>query len=210
MDVEDGALAAAMRNRWAQAAAIRGMALACVASCLIGLIGLGLAAWTIRAKPEPRYFATRPGGELVQLIPLDRAHLADSQAVNFAVDAMTRAFSIDFANFRQELADLEPLFTDSGYDAFLSELSRSGTLDLIRGRRMTASAVANGGVVVAKGVAGDGRYVWRVEIQMTVTYQSASESQTEKTTLLVQVERVPTWQTDWGVAVSRVVGQPQR
>lgn len=210
LDQGSGSLAAAMRNRWAMAAATRSMAVACIASSLVSAVALGVAVWALANKPAPRYFATRTTGELVQLVPLDRPHLADSQAVNFAVDAMTRAFSLDFANYRKELAELEPLFTDDGYDAFLSEISRSGTLDLIVARRMTSSAIANGGVVVAKGVAESGRYVWRIEIQLTVTYQSSSESQTQKSILLVQVVRVPTWTTDWGVAVSRVVGQQQR
>ncbi|MDE0254115.1 MAG: type IVB secretion system apparatus protein IcmL/DotI [Rhodospirillaceae bacterium] len=210
MDAESGGLAAALRNRWALSAAVRAMAIACAAMALVSALSVAVALWALSSRPEPRYFATRTSGELVQLVPLGEPHLADSQVVNFAVDAITRAFSIDFANYRRELSDINPFFTEAGYRAFLAELDRSGTLDLIRGRRMTSAAVANGGVVVAKGLAGSGRYVWRIEIPLTVTYQSASERQVQKTTYLAEVERVPTWTTDWGVAVSRIVGQQRR
>ncbi len=211
MDSYSGSLTAALRNRWALAAAVRGMAAASALCALVSLISLALAVWALTSKPEPRYFATRGSGELVQLVPLDQPHLSDAQAVNFAVDTMTRALTLDFANWRRELAGIEPLFTPEGYVGFLDELERSGTLDLIRNRRMTSSTVANGGVVVQKGqVGGGGPYIWRVEIPVTTTYQSASARQTQNTTLLVEITRVPTWTADWGVAVSRVIGQQRR
>ncbi len=207
MERLDATIETALRNRAALTTAVRFMSIATAASAILSVIALSVAVWALTTKPEPRYFATRVGGELVQLIPLDQPHLADSQVVNFAVNALTRAFSIDFARYREELADLEPFFTETGYKAFLSSLQSSGTLELITARRMTGSAVANGGVVVAKGVGGGGHYVWRVEVPLTTTYQSASEEQRQRTTYLVEIIRVPTWQTDLGIAILRLVGQ---
>ncbi|MCY4006144.1 MAG: type IVB secretion system apparatus protein IcmL/DotI [Rhodobacteraceae bacterium] len=203
-------LETALRHRAALTTAVRFMSAACVASAILSVLALSVAVWALTSKPESRYFATRTGGQLVQLVPLDQPHLADSQVVNFAVDAMTRAFSLDFARYREELADLEPFFTERGYKAFLAELQSSGTLELITNRRMTGSAVANGGVVVAKGIGGGGQYVWRVEVPLVTTYQSSSEEQKQRTTYLVEIIRVPTWQTDLGIAILRLVGQAQR
>ena len=210
MDSESGALTAAAQNRWAMHAAVRVMAFATMTACGLCLVALLVAAWALTRPPENKYFATRISGELIELTPLDQPHRSDSQVTNFSVDAITRSLSLDFANFRQELADAEAFFTESGWQAFLAELQRSGNLDLIRNRRMISSAVANGAVVLRKGVDGSGTYTWQVEMPLTITYQSSSESQVQELTMLVEVKRVPTWTSDSGVAVSRLIGQSSR
>ncbi len=205
-----GSLTAAAQNRWAMHAAVRVMAFAVMAACCLSLAAVLVAAWALTRPPQHKYFATRISGELIELTPLDQPHRSDTQVTNFTVDAITRSLSLDFANYRQELADVETFFTSSGWEAFLSELQRSGNLELIRNRRMISSAVANGAAVLRKGVDGSGIYTWHVEMPLTITYQSSSESQVQELTMLVEVKRVPTWTSESGVAVSRLIGQSSR
>ena len=210
MDSHTGSLAAATQNRWAMHAAVRIMAFAAITACIIALIAILVAAWALTRPPENKYFATRMSGELIELTPLDQPHRSDTQVTNFAVDAITRSLSLDFANYRQELADVELFFTATGWEAFLAELQRSGNLELLRNRRMISSAVANGATVLRKGVDGDGIFTWHVETPLTITYQSSSESQTQNLTMMIEIKRVPTWTSDSGVAVSRLIGQSSR
>ena len=210
MDSHTGSLAAATQNRWAMHAAVRVMAFVTLAAIVLALIAILVAAWALTRPAENKYFATRTTGELVELTPLDQPHRSDTQVTNFAVDAITRSLSLDFANYRRELADVELFFTTSGWEAFLGELQRSGNLELLRNRRMISSAVANGATVLRKGIDGDGIYTWQIEIPLTITYQSSSESQTQSLTMLIEVKRVPTWTSDSGVAVSRLIGQSSR
>ena len=204
-------LASATMNRWAMAAAVRYMAAAAAAACLVSIAALAVAVWALTRPSDHRYFATRADGELVQLTPLDEPHLGDAQVRNFAVEALTRSFSVDFANYRQDLSDVAKYFTGDGYQAFLAEMESSGNLELILNRRMVASAVANGAVVLQQGLLGTtGVYAWHVEVPLTVTYQSSSERRTQRVTMHAEVRRVPTWTSDWGVAVARIVGQSVR
>ncbi len=207
MDSRSASLTAATHNRWAMSAATRAMAYAVIAALAFGAVCLLVAAWALTRPPQHKYFATRTSGELVELTPLDQPHRSDAHVVNFAAEAITRAFSLDFGNFRRELSDVEPYFTEEGWEAFLSELQSSGSLDLIRTRRMVSTAVANGAVVLRRGVDGQGIFTWHVEMPFTITYQSASERQTQELTMLVVVQRVPTWTSDSGVAVTWLVGQ---
>ena len=210
LDQATASVAAAAQRRWAMSAAVRVLAYAVVASCLVTIVAVLVAAWALTRPPEHKYFATRIGGELVELTPLDQPHRSDAHVLNFSVEAMTRALSLDFANYRRELADVEPFFTEAGWEAFLTELQNSGNLDLIRSRRMISSAVANRAVVLRKGLDGGNVWTWQVEMPLTITYQSASEQQTQDMTMLVEVKRVPTWTSDSGVAVSRLVGRYTR
>lgn len=210
MDSRTGSVTAAAQRRWAMHAATRMMAFAALAASLVSVVAVLVAAWALTRPVQHRYFATRASGELVELTPLNEPHRSNAQVVNFAVEAVTRALTLDFANYRRSLADVEVYFTPAGWKAFLSEIQRSGSLELIRNRRMVSTAVANGAVVLRQGIDGDGVWTWQVEMPLKVTYQSSSESQTQDLVMVVEIKRTDTWATDSGVAVSRLVGQSSR
>ena len=193
--------------------AVRYLAMTVLATGLISVLALAAALFLVWQKPEPVYFATRTGGELIPLVPLSEPHLGTEQIIHFATQAVTRANTYDFANYKQQLSEVRDYFTDDGYTAFVEALNASGNLKLVVGRRMVATAVANGGVIVQQGLSSSSRsesYMWRVQIPLVITYQSSEESQVQELVVQLDVIRIPTWKNEWGVAVGRLISRSSR
>ena len=165
-----------------------------------------LMAWNAYAnRPEPRYFATRADGGIVPLVAVSLPFLNNGQVANFAVEAVTRALTMDFKNWRGDLAEASVYFQrPEGWNGFLAAMERSGTLDFVRERRLVSSAVANGAAIVDDGLDARGRYSWTVQIPLRITFESASERSVEEMMAEVVVSRLPTWESPRAVGITRI------
>jgi len=186
----------------------RGFHLASVALGVMGtvtLISVSMAYWAFTSQPEPRYFATREDGGIIPLIAVNQPFLQDGQVTNFAVEAVTTAMTMDFANWRQDLAAASRYFQrPEGYENFLLALENAKILDFIQERNLVSSAIANGAVITGRGVDARGRYSWTLQIPLRVTYQSASDKTTQELLAEVVVSRVPTWESPSAIGITRI------
>jgi intracellular multiplication protein IcmL len=174
------------------------MAVATVAS-----IAMAWSAWT--SQPEPRYFATREDGGIIPLVAVSQPFLNNGQVTNFAVEAVTRSLTMDFKNWREDLAEASEYFQrPEGWENFLTAIKDSGTLDFVRDRRLISNAVANGATIISDGVDSRGRYSWTVQIKIKVTFESANERSVEDMLAEVVVSRIPTWQSSKAVGITRI------
>jgi len=182
------------------------MGFAAMAMSLVTLLAVATAWWALSSKPEPRYFIAREDGGVIPVVPVDQPYLNDAAVLNFAVEAITNSLTLNFVNWRTDLARASEFFErPSGWNNFLEALEGSGTLDLIRNRNLVSSVVANSAVIVNRGPGPGGRYRWVIQVPITISYQSATESRTENRLAELEVVRLPTWQTSRAVGVSRVL-----
>lgn len=171
----------------------------------VTLVSVSMAYWAFTSKPEPRYFATREDGGIIPLIAVNQPFLQDGQVTNFAVEAVTTAMTMNFANWRQDLAAASRYFQrPEGYQNFLTALEAAKVLDFVRERNLVSTAIANGAVIVGRGVDPQGRYSWTLQIPLRVTYQSANEQTTQELLAEVVVSRVPTWESPSAVGITRI------
>lgn len=183
--------------------------LSSIVMAAVSLTAVSMAYWAFTSKPEPRYFATREDGGIIPLIAVDKPFLQDGQVTNFAVEAVTAAMTMDFANWRQDLSAANKYFQrPDGWENFLTALENAKILDFIRERNLISTAVANGATIVGSGVDARGRYSWTVQIPMTVTYQSANEQSREQYLAEVIVSRIPTWESSDAVGITRITMRP--
>lgn len=172
---------------------------------LITLVSVWMAWSAFTSQPEPRYFATREDGGIIPLVAISQPFLNNGQVTNFAVEATTRALTMDFKNWREDLAEASEYFQrPEGWDNFLTALEKSGTLDFVRNRRLISNAVANGATIIDNGIDARGRYSWTVQIPLTVTFESANERSTEDLLAEVVVSRLPTWESTAAVGITRI------
>jgi intracellular multiplication protein IcmL len=163
-------------------------------------------AWSaFSSQPEPRYFATREDGGIIPLVAVSQPFLNNGQVTNFAVEAVTRALTMDFKNWREDLSEASEYFQrPDGWNNFLSAIQESGTLDFVRQRRLISNAVANGAVIIDDGVDARGRYSWTVQIPIKITFESANERSVEEMLAEVVVSRLPTWESSKAVGITRI------
>ena len=161
---------------------------------------LGVAAILLLNQPKPQYFAATPDLRLAPMIPLDQPLLTQEGLLTWASNAITGAMSLNF------LETLRPHFDDAAYKSFLASLQSSGVLDMIRDKRLSASAVATRApVIIASGLVG-GKATWKVEFPLIVSYESSQGVEsTQKLLATVLVCRASTAKTPRGVVIQQVV-----
>lgn len=167
---------------------------------------LGVAAILLLNQPKPRYFAATPDLRLAPMIPLDQPLLTQEGLLTWASNAITGAMSLNFLEWREKLETLRPHFDDAAYKSFLASLQSSGVLDMIRDKRLSASAVATRApVIIASGLVG-GKATWKVEFPLIVSYESSQGVEsTQKLLATVLVCRASTAKTPRGVVIQQVV-----
>lgn len=176
-----------------------------MAMVFVTLTAVGMSFWAITTKPEPLYFAAREDGGILPIVAVREPFLNNNQVTNFATEAITRAMTINFANWRQDLADASSYFTKpAGWEAFVKSIKDSGMMEYIVTKRLIATTVANGAVILESGVNDEGTFYWIVQVPLTTTYESSSDTQTERLLADLEVVRVPTWEISQGVAIRRV------
>lgn len=167
---------------------------------------LGVAAILLLNQPKPQYFAATPDLRLAPMVPLDQPLLTQNGLLTWVSDTITGAMSLNFLEWREKLESIRPHFDDAAYKSFLASLQSSGIPDMIRDKRLSASAVATRApVIIASGLVG-GKATWKVEFPLIVSYESSQGVEsTQKLLATVLVRRASTAKTPRGVVIQQVV-----
>lgn len=171
-------------------------------TCLFMLVVM-IAA--LNTQPETKYFAAREDGGILPIVPVNQPFMNDSQINNFAVEALTRSFTISFQNYRTDMDEAAKYFIrPDGWSTFKKSIEDSGMINEIIAKKLTSSAVANGAQIINQGISPSGRYGWLVQIPLTITYQSASERKADNWIADMEILRVPNQEMSRGVGVMRI------
>lgn len=168
----------------------------------------GIIYYLLTHRPLPVYFATTNNGRVMRIlpvIPLDEPNLPDSAVLQWATDAASTAFTFDFVNYRAQLQRAAEYFTTDGWSAFLSELQGSRNLLAVQAKKLVVSAVVTRAPVILSKQVVNGRYTWRVQMPVVITYQSANEIIPSNTTVTLTVSRVSTITSPRGIGISQFV-----
>ena len=190
---------------WYRAQFRRSMKLALALTVALS-ISLIVAVILLLNQPKPRYFAATPDLRLAPMVPLDQPLLTQEGLLTWASNAITGAMSLNFLEWREKLESIRPHFEDEAFKSFLASLQGSGVLDMIRDKRLSASAVATRApVIIASGLVG-GRATWKIEFPLIVSYESSQGVEsTQKLLATVLVCRASTAKTPRGVVIQQVV-----
>ena len=204
---EDALIAVAMRNNFYRDGQ-RKVMLVLLFSFLCNVILSGILAYIITHPPAPKYFATSISGRITPLFALDEPNQSDSAILQWANQAAIAAFSYNFVNYRTELQASSGFFTAEGWDQFLKALDDSNNLVAVKAKKLIVSAVATKApVILQKGLL-NGRYAWRVQMPILVTYQSASEFSQQSNVVTMLISRVSTLNSPRGIGISQFVVGP--
>lgn len=177
-------------------------------SVLCNFILASTLVYIFTHPPAPKYFATSISGRITPLYPLNEPNQSDSAILQWANQAAIAAFSYNFVNYRTELQASSGFFTADGWDQFLSALQSSNNLDAVKAKKLIVSAVATKApVILQKGVL-NGRFAWRIQMPILVTYQSASEFTQQSNVVTILVSRVSTLNSPRGIGISQFVVGP--
>ncbi len=204
---EDALTAVALRNNFYRDGQ-RKMILVLLISMAANFVLASLLVYLITHPPAPKYFATSINGRITPLYPLNEPNQSDSAVLQWANQAAIAAFTYNFVNYRTELQASSGFFTAEGWDQFLTALQQSNNLDAVKAKKLIVSAVATRApIILQKGVL-NGRFSWRVQMPILVTYQSASEFSQQNNVVTMLINRVSTLNSPRGIGISQFVVGP--
>lgn len=175
------------------------------------LLNVGLGAtlyYIISHPPMPKYFATSINGRITPIFSLDQPNQADSALLQWANQAAIASFTYNFVSYRKELQAASEFYTAIGWQEFTRALESSNNLAAVKAKKLIVSAVATSApVILQKGLL-NGRYSWRVQMPLLVTYQSASQFTQDSYLVTMLIQRVSTLNNPRGIGISQIVVAP--
>lgn len=176
-----------------------------LALVIIVLMGASLV-YVVTHPPKPKYFATNTAGRIVPLVPLNQPNLSVPSLLQWASTAAVAAFTFNFVNYRQELQAASEFFTPEGWQAFLRGLQQSNNLAAVRAKRLVVSAVPTGApIIMQSGRVVNGRYTWRVQMPMLITYESASQVTQQSVVVTMVIARISTLSSPRGIGIAQFI-----
>lgn len=149
-----------------------------IAAALLALMvfSAGCVVLLLNRAEQYSYVMTTSTGEILPMVALDKANKDDEFIVKWTVDAVTRLYSFDFANYRQQLQTAKEKLTAVGAKSFEKSLDESGNFKAVTGNRYVMTAVPTGpGRIVRKDIHPTlNRFAWKVEFPMAITYRSSA------------------------------------
>lgn len=155
--------------------------------------------------PAPRYFAASNDGHIVPLVPFTQPNLSDATVLEWSNTAATAAYNYNFVNYRQALQQAADYFTPEGKQMFFSAIKSSNNLQAVISKKLIVSAVATGVPVILEQGLLAGRYTWKVQIPMLITFQSASQFSQQSVTVTMLVVRVSTLTSPRGIGIAQFI-----
>lgn len=204
---EDALTAVAMRNEFYRDGQ-RKVVLVLLISILVNVLLGTVLFYIITHPPAPKYFATSINGRITPLFPLNEPNQSDSAVLQWANQAAIAAFTYNFVNYRTELQAASGFFTANGWAQFLNALQESNNLDAVKAKKLVVSAVATRApIILQKGVL-NGRFSWRIQMPILVTYQSASEFSQQNNVVTMLITRISTLNSPRGIGISQFIVGP--
>ncbi|STX50632.1 protein IcmL (DotI) [Legionella busanensis] len=205
--VKDSLTAVTLRNEFyrdGQRKMVLGLLISLLTNFALGC----MLAYLLTHPPAPKYFATSINGRITPIFPLNEPNQSDSAVLQWANQAAIAAFTYNFVNYRDELQAASGFFTADGWQQFLVALQQSNNLDAVKAKKLIVSAVATRApIILQKGLL-NGRYSWRVQMPLLVTYQSASEFSQQNNVVTMLITRVSTLNSPRGIGIAQFVVGP--
>ena len=185
----------------------------------LGVVGLCFAliillicilAYVARNPPKPLYFATDQIGRLIQTIPVSQPNMKTADVMQWAMNAVTSAYSYDYVNYRAELQNAQKYFTNYGWSSYMRALNSSNNLLALKQRKMVIVAkVVGQPKILAQGIL-SGAYAWKFQMPVLITYQlppyDAASQFSNPLLVTVIVQRQEVLQGYQGLGVLQMIG----
>lgn len=167
----------------------------------------GLIAYEWMHPTPPQYFATTADGRIIMLHPLSDPVLPDDFVLQWAADAVHKAFSLDYVHWREQLQDASNNFTPDGWKWFLDSLKNTNNLKTLTDLQMVSNATVTGAPQVQEKEVIDGHYAWKITMPLLVTYTSIGHTINMPMQVTLIVVRMPEQSYPQRVAINNFLAQ---
>lgn len=183
--------------------AIMALLFVLVIDCVLGF--MIFYKWT--HPPQPEYFATTADGRIIMLHPLSDPVLPDDFVLQWATNAVRKAFSLDYVHWREQLQDASNNFTPDGWKWFLGSLKSTNNLKTLVDLKMVSNATVTGAPTVDRKEVVGGHFAWNIKMPLLVTYTSEGHNISMPMEVTLIVVRMPTQDYPQRIAINNFLAQ---
>lgn len=175
-----------------------------IGTVLVLLLAVGFVLYQLANRPIPEFYARMANGDSMRLQSFDSPNLLPETITRFASKAAVTAYTFNFVNFEEQIAQARPYFTEAGWADFRSSIS--GLANTIVERQLFISGVVVGQPVISNegNLPGIG-YTWRIQVPFLVTFKSSNDSTQRRYMVIVTMVKVPTSQNPQGIGIDQFV-----
>jgi intracellular multiplication protein IcmL len=160
-------------------------------------------------QPENRYFATTEDGRLVPMVALNEPNLSTPALMSWVAQASTEVMTFGFNDYRRRLQEASRNFTRRGWESFTQALQKSRIIEMVEANQQVITSAPQGAPILEwEGLAG-GRYQWRIQLPLILTYQSGARTKSDNLLVTVVVVRVPRLESPNGVGIEQWIAVPR-
>lgn len=161
--------------------------------------------WT--HPPQPQYFPTTSDGRMILLHPLTDPAVSDDFVIQWATNAVSASFSLDYVHWRAQLQTASNNFTPYGWQWFLKALESTNNLKTLTTQKMVSDASITGAPQITQKAILDGHYAWKVEMPILVTYSGAGNTIQMPMHVILIVIRVPVQDYPQRIAINNFIAE---
>ena len=176
---------------------------------LVNVLLVVVICFEITHPTPSKYFATSAEGRIIPLHSLDQPVVTQSALLQWAARAGVAAYTYNFVDYRAQLQEASDYFTPQGWTNFEDALKGSRNLETVLTRKLVVTAVPTGAPIILDQAPINGRYAWKVQMPILVTYQSASTTYQQPLIISMLVTRVPDVDKPDGIAIAQFVASQQ-
>ena len=158
-------------------------------------------------QPKDRYFATTSDGRLVPMVALNEPNLSTPALMSWAAQAATEVMTFGYHDYRRRLQEASRNFTRTGWASFTTALEKSRIMEMVDANQYVVTAAPTSAPVLLEEGVVDGRYQWRIEVPIVVTYQAGAQKRADNFILTLLVVRVSKLESPNGVGIEQWIAQ---
>lgn len=168
------------------------------------LLAAEVVLYQMQHRPLPLFYAQEKNNQSMTLQSSDEPNLLPETILRWSTKAATRAYTVDFSNYKAELEQAKPYFTDAGWVVFQSSVG--SLIDrVVKGQLFVSGVVSGTPVISNQGPLPGKGFSWRVQIPFLVTYQSSNNVVKRNYYVVLTIIRVPTSVNPQGIGIDQFV-----
>lgn len=183
----------------------RKVASALLLSILINLVLAGVIYYQVAHRQKPQYFATTESGRIIKMMPLNQPNLSNQALLQWSTNAVTSIFNFNFTNFRQRFNQNQTSFTTDGWRSFIAAMKKNNLINTVQNKKLIVSAVLTASPIITTQYELSGRYVWKVDMPISISFQGLEGAFTENWKITLTIQRVSTLNNIAGIGINEFI-----
>ncbi len=177
-----------------------------MALAIAGLVGDRI--WRDHHPPPERFFYTDGKGTPYEIAALDAPVMSDADLLTWTLRSVVAAYSVNFAEYPDQLSRAAAHFTTSGWNGFGAAFVTTGNFEKIKRARLTVTAQPEKTAIISDQQVIGGRRTYKVELPLLVTYMNENQTTPQHLNVTAIVVRVPVMDHPDGIAIDQFNAPP--